>query len=306
MSNISFNSSSFVLFWFPGMEEKNLWISLPFCSMYIITILVGVSVLLIIWSDDRLHQPMFLLLSMLILADIVLSSGVLPKILLIFWFKLHEISFEECLVQMFFVHSFSIMGSSVLLAMAFDRFVAVCNPLRYSTILTNSMIAKTGMFVSLRGLILGFPYPFLVRRLPFCGSHVIEHCYCENMAVAKLSCAEPTINHLYGLVVIFLVVGVDVTCISVSYTMIIMAVLRLPSTEAKNKLGHTCATHMAVILVAYIPALFSFMTQRFGASLISSTQILLSTLYLIIPPMVNPMIYGIKMKEIRRKLLAWI
>ncbi|OCT93441.1 hypothetical protein XELAEV_18016510mg [Xenopus laevis] len=309
MSNLSRAnqiSSPFILIGIPGMEEMHVWISIPLCCMYIVTISANITVLLIIKADRRLHQPMYLLLSMLLVTELSQSNAAIPKMLLIFWFKLRDITFEECLVQMFFIHLFSIMGSSVLVTMAFDRYVAICLPLRYSTILTNSMIVKMGLFVILRGALLAFSFPILTRRLTFCGNHIIEQTYCEHMAVAKLSCGDIRINSVYGLIVTLLVAGLDIICLTVSYTMIIMTVLRLPNREARYKVGNTCSAHVGVILVGYIPALFSFMTQRFGASSVPSVQILISNLYLIIPPMLNPIIYGIKNKEIHKKVMNLI
>ncbi|XP_018098305.2 olfactory receptor 52N4-like [Xenopus laevis] len=305
MSNLSRAnqiSSPFILIGIPGMEEMHVWISIPLCCMYIVTISATIIVLLIIKAERRLHQPMYLLLSMLLVTDLVQSNAAIPKMLLLFWFKLREITFEECLVQMFFIHAFTIMGSSVLLTMVFDRYVAICHPLRYSSILTNSMIAKMGLFVIIRGTLLSFPYPFLVRRLPFCGNNIIQQTYCEQIAVAKLSCGDFRINFIYGLAVVFLVTGLDIPCTILSYTMIIMAVLRLPNRESRYKVGNTCAAHVGVILVTYIPALFSFISQRFGVFAAPSVQILISSLYLIIPPMLNPIIYGIKTKEIRKRV----
>ncbi|XP_071988985.1 olfactory receptor 52N4-like [Engystomops pustulosus] len=296
-------SSSFILIGVPGLEDFHGWISLPLASIYLVTLLANFCVLYIIKSEQSLHQPMYLFLSMLLFSDLVQSNAAVPKMLLIFWFNIRVISFEGCLVQMFFVHCFSIMGSSVLLAMALDRYVAVCNPLRYSTILTTRVISKIGMLVAMRGVLLIFPHPFLVKRLPFCQSHIIEHTYCEHIAVAKLSCADIRINVIYGLIVALLVVGVDSVFISVSYSLVVKAVLRLPSREARHKVGNTCVTHVSVILVAYIPALFSFVSQRFGEHTSSSTQIILSNLYLILPPLLNPIIYGIKTKEIKKQVL---
>ncbi|OCT93440.1 hypothetical protein XELAEV_18016509mg [Xenopus laevis] len=305
MSNLSRAnqiSSPFILIGIPGMEEMHVWISIPLCCMYIVTISANITVLLIIKADRRLHQPMYLLLSMLLVTDLVQSNAAIPKMLLIFWFKLREITFGECLVQMFFIHSLSLMSTSVLVTMAFDRYVAICHPLRYSTILTNSMIAKLGLFVIIRGTLMIFPLPMLVLRLQFCGNRVIEHTYCEHIAVAKLSCGDIRVNFLYGLIIPLLVAGLDTTCLTVSYIMIIRTVLRLPNREARYKVGNTCAAHVGVILVFYIPVLFSFMSQRFGASSTPSVQILISNIYLIIPQMLNPIIYGIKTKEIRKKV----
>ncbi|XP_073468434.1 olfactory receptor 52E2-like [Aquarana catesbeiana] len=297
------SSSYFILIGIPGLEDVQVWISLPVFSMYLITLLANFSVLLTIKAEESLHQPMYLFLSMLLLTDLVQSNATLPKMLLIFWFNLQEISSEGCLVQMFFIHSFSIMGSSILLAMAFDRYVAICQPLRYSTILTNPLITKIGVTVVIRGTLLIFPLPFLIRRLPFCRSHMIEHTYCEHMSVAKLACADIRINIVYGLAVIMFVDIVDIMGITVSYLKIVIAVFNLPSREARHKVGSTCVSHICVILLAYIPALFSFLTQRFGGNIASSTQMIISSLYLIVPPMLNPIIYGIKTKEIQRNIL---
>ncbi|CAI9609245.1 unnamed protein product [Staurois parvus] len=196
--------------------------------MYLITLLANISVLLTIKREESLHQPMYLFLSMLLLTDLVQSNATLPKMLLIFWFNLNEISCEGCLVQMFFIHSFSIMGSSILLGMAFDRYVAICQPLRYSTILTNPLITKIGVIVVVRGTLLIFPLPFLIWRLPFCKSHVIEHAYCEHMAVAKLACADVRVNVVYGLAVALFVDVVDIMGITVSYIKIVIAVFKPP------------------------------------------------------------------------------
>ncbi|XP_068121822.1 olfactory receptor 52N1-like [Hyperolius riggenbachi] len=305
MTHIGTNlsTSHFFLVGIPGLEDVQVWISFPLCLIYIIALLAISCVLLTIKTEESLHQPMYLFLSMLLFVDLIKSSSTIPKMIMIFLFNLREISFEGCLAQMFFIHSFSVMGSSVLLVMAFDRYVAVCQPLRYSTILTNTLIIKIGIMVAIRGILLIFPHPFLVRRLPFCRSHVIEHTYCEHIAVAKLSCASIKINIMYGLIVALLVVGVDIICISVSYSLIVTAVLKLPSREARHKAWSTCVTHVCVILLAYIPALFSFIYQRFGGHKTTSTQIILSNLYLIFPPMLNPIIYGIKTKEIQRNIL---
>ncbi|KAM8975724.1 olfactory receptor 52N5-like [Pelodytes ibericus] len=300
LSNAS--ADSFILLGIPGFEDVQIWFSLPVCFIYIIIIMANVSVLLIIKSESSLHQPMYFLLSLLLFTDLVQANAALPKMLLIFWFHQREISLEGCLIQMFFIHSFSIMGSTVLLAMAFDRYVAICHPLRYSTIVTNGVATRLGLAVVMRGTLFILPYPFLLKRLPFCESHVIQQTYCEHIAVAKLSCADIRINIVYGLVVALLVVGLDAICIALSYTMIIMAVLRLPSSEAKHKVGSTCAAHVSVILVAYIPAMFSFVSQRFGAHTTHSTQIMVSNLYLLLPPMLNPIIYGIKTKQIRKNV----
>ncbi|XP_063806648.1 olfactory receptor 52E2-like [Pseudophryne corroboree] len=302
MSSSNISDSTFILVGIPGLERLHGWIALPIFSIYVITVLANVSVLLIIKTEKSLHQPMYLFLSLVLLTDLVSCNAVLPKMVLIFWFNQREISFEGCLVQMYFVHSFTVMGSAVLVAMAYDRYVAICHPLRYCTILTSPLITKFGFLGAMRGTLLLLPLPFLVKRLPFCGNHIIEQTYCEHMAVAKLSCADIRINVVYGLLVALLVMGVDTASIAVSYFIIVRTVLRLPTQEARRKVWSTCISHFCVILVAYVPALFSFVSQRFGEHTASSTQILLSNLYLVFTPMLNPIIYGIRTKQLYKCL----
>ncbi|XP_006036782.1 putative olfactory receptor 52P1 [Alligator sinensis] len=300
----AFNSShvspsSFSLLGIPGLEAAYYWISIPLSSMYIVTVLGNCTILITIKMEQSLHKPMYLFLCMLAVIDLVLSTSTAPKMLCIFWFRAGRITFNACLVQMFFIHVFSIMESTVLLGMAFDRYVAICNPLRYESILTNTVMAKIGVAVILRGTVFIAPIALLVSRLPYCRTNVIIHTYCEHMAVVKLACADILINIVYGLVVALLVVGVDLLFITLSYCMIARAVLALPSKDARYKAFSTCAAHVGVILVSYTPALFSILTHRFGHNVAPHVHILLANFYLLFPPMLNPIVYGVKTREIR-------
>ncbi|XP_029442139.1 putative olfactory receptor 52P1 [Rhinatrema bivittatum] len=301
--NNSINPSTFILIGIPGLEEIHIWISIPLCSMYILTLVGNCTILFIITTEQSFHKPMYLFLSMLSIIDLIASTSTMPKILCLFWFNSREINFDACLVQMFFIHSFSIMESTVLLAMAFDRYIAICNPLRYTSILTNPRIAKIGMIAIIRGSVLMTPCPFLIKRLSYCGTNVISHTYCEHMAIVKIACTDTTINRAYGLFVALVVIGLDVLFITLSYFMIVRTVLSLSSKEARVKAFGTCGSHICVILISYVPALFSFFTHRFGQNVAPQVHIILANIYLFIPPMVNPIVYGVKTKEIRHRVL---
>uniref|UniRef100_A0A8C8SBY4 Olfactory receptor n=1 Tax=Pelusios castaneus TaxID=367368 RepID=A0A8C8SBY4_9SAUR len=292
--------SLFFLTCIPELEAMHYWISIPFSSMFAVALLGNCTLLYLIKTEPSLHKPMFYFLAMLAVINLVLSTTTMPKLLSIFWFNSREISFTTCLVQMFFLHSFSIMESAVLVAMAFDRYVAICNPLRYVTILTNSMIAKIGLAAVTRAVLITVPVLFLLRRLPFCQSHIISHCYCEQMAVVKLTCAN-TIN-IYGIFVTLLVVGLDLSLITLSYIKILKTVLSLASKEGQLKAFSTCVSHLCAIFMVYTPGILTSVIHRFGHQVAPHIHILMATFYFIFPPMMNPIVYGVKTKEIRKRV----
>ena len=287
----------------PGLEWAHVWIAIPFCAMYLVALAGNATLILVIVTDSALHAPMYLFLCLLSLTDLALSSTTVPKMLAILWFQAGEISFDGCLAQMFCVHSIYALESSVLLAMAFDRYVAICNPLRYTTILNHTVIGRIGLVGIFRSIAVVSPFIFLLRRLPYCQHHVMAHTYCEHMGIARLACASITVNIVYGLTVALLAMGLDSILISVSYGFILQAVFHLPSRDAQYKALSTCGSHLGVILVFYIPAFFSFLTHRFGQHRVPRhVHIFLANLYVLVPPVLNPIIYGARTKEIRSRL----
>ncbi|XP_036602613.1 olfactory receptor 52N4-like [Trichosurus vulpecula] len=291
---------SFILNGVPGLEDKHIWISLPFCSMYIVAMVGNSGLLYLIRYEETLHRPMYFFLAMLSFTDVVMCTSTLPNTLGIFWFNLKEIDFNACLTQMFFIHTFTGMESGVLMLMALDRYVAICYPLRYATILTNPVIANAGFITFMRGVILITPFTFLTKRLPFCRGNVIPHTYCDHMSVAKISCGNVKINVVYGLMVALLIGGFDILCITVSYTMILRAVVKLSSADARQKAFGTCTSHICAIVFSYTPAFFSFFAHRFGGHKVPhSLHIIMANIYLLLPPTMNPIVYGVKTKQIR-------
>uniref|UniRef100_A0A8C8SSM5 Olfactory receptor n=1 Tax=Pelusios castaneus TaxID=367368 RepID=A0A8C8SSM5_9SAUR len=292
----------FLLVGVPGLETVQHWIAVPLCSMYILAVLGNCLVLFVIRTEPSLHEPMYLFLAVLAITDLVLATSTVPQMLSVFWQGPRKIDFNACLTQMFFIHAFSSMESGILVAMAIDRYVAICNPLRHTDILNIAMVAKLSLMVFLRGIVLITPFSLLLIRLPFCQTYIIPHSYCEHMAVVKLACADTVVNMAYGLAVAILVAGLDSMTIALSYVMILRAVFGLPSGQARVKALSTCASHVCVILVFYIPGLFSFLAHRFGRSVPNHVHILLANLYLLLPPTLNPVVYGVKTKQIRTRM----
>ncbi|XP_074834035.1 olfactory receptor 52E4-like isoform X1 [Carettochelys insculpta] len=299
----STNPSTFILLGIPGLEMAHVWISIPFCTMYIIAILGNFTILFIVKTEPSLHEPMYYFLCMLAVTDLILCTSILPKTLSIFWFNSREIDFNACLTQLYFLHCFLVTESGIFVAMAFDRYVAICDPLRHSTILTNSVVSKTGLAMVVRGGILVLPYLLLARIWPYCRTNIIPNTHCEHMAVVKLACADIRISRYYGLFVVFCVIGVDVFFITVSYTQILRVIFSLPTKNARLKTFGTCGSHLCVILAFYVSALFSSLTYRFGDNVAQHFHVLMSNVYLLMPPTLNPIIYGARTKEIRRRLL---
>ncbi|XP_044863647.1 olfactory receptor 52E4-like [Mauremys mutica] len=297
------NPSTFILMGIPGLEAAHVWISIPFCTMYIIAILGNFTILFIVKIEPSLHGPMYYFLCMLAVSDLVLSTSILPKTLSIFWFNSREIDFSACLTQMYFIHCFLAMESGIFVAMALDRYVAICDPLRYSAILTNPMVAKISLAVVLRGCMLLLPGPFLARFLPYCRTNIIPHTHCEQMAVVKLACADIHVTSYYGLSVLFFVTGLDVLFITVSYSQILRAIFSLPMKDTRLKTFATCSSHLCAILAFYIPVLFSFLTQRFGQNVALYFHVLMANMYILVPPTLNPIIYGVRTRQIRDRLL---
>ncbi|KAM7179337.1 olfactory receptor 52K1-like [Macrochelys suwanniensis] len=300
------NPSTFILLGIPGLEMVHVWISIPFCVMYAIAILGNFTILFIVKMETSLHGPMYYFLCMLAVTDLVLSTSILPKMLSIFWFNSREIDFSACLTQMYFVHCFTVMESGIFVAMALDRYVAICHPLRYSTILTSPIVAKIGLTVVLRGGIVVLPFPFLVRRWTYCRTNIIPHTHCEHMPVVKLACSDVRISSYYGLFVLFCVMVLDVIFITISYIQILRAIFRLPTMDARLKTFGTCISHLCAILAFYTPGLFSSLTYRFAENIALRFFVLISIVYILVPPMLNPIIYGVRTKEIRGRLLQLV
>ena len=257
----TFHPITFFLIGIPGLEEVHGWISMPFCSVYLVALLGNVTILLVIKMDQTLREPMFYFLAILSTIDLALSTTSVPCMLGIFWFNAHEINFGACVAQMFLIHAFTGIEAGVLVAMAFDCYVAICAPLHSTAILTSWVLMSITLYIIIFAVLLTLPMIYLIYRLPFCQAHVIiPHSYCEHMGIAKLSCGNIHVNGIYGLFVVsvFLLNPVP---IGISYVYILRAVFRLPSQDARLKALSTCASRIAVLCVFYIPSLFSFLSH---------------------------------------------
>ncbi|NXW07891.1 O52I1 protein, partial [Fregetta grallaria] len=291
------SSSPFILVGVPSLEAFSTCLGILFCSGYIIALVGNGVVLLVVGLDNSLRDPMHCFLGMLAVIDVVMVTSIIPKMLSVFWLNSTEIGYVACFVQMFLVHSATAEESGVLLAMAVDRYVAICHPLRYQAILNRQTIAQIGLAIVVRALLFMVPLTGMVTNLPYCRSRVVPHSYCEHMAVAKLACADPSPSGLYSVAGSCLIVGMDVAFIAVSYGMILKTVL---GNKSCWKALSTCGCHICVMLLYYIPGIVSIFAQQFSSGISVHAQVLLADLYLILPTMLNPIIYSMRTKQIRQ------
>ncbi|XP_027716810.1 olfactory receptor 51I2-like [Vombatus ursinus] len=293
----------FLLTGIPGLEGTQKWLAGPLCMMYTMALGGNTMILLAVWGESRLHAPMYYFLSMLSFSDVVMSLATLPTVFRTFCLNSRAILFDACLAQMFLIHSFSLMESGILLAMSFDRYVAICNPLRYASVLTNQVIAGIGLAVIARSFTTLFPLPFLIKRLPICRSNVLSHSYCLHPDMMKLACADISVNIIYGMFVLTSTFGLDFLFIILSYVLILHSVLAIASHEGRLKALNTCVSHICAVLIFYIPLIGVSTVHRFCKHAPWYVHVLMSNMYLFVPPVLNPIIYSAKTKEIRRSIV---
>ncbi|XP_005323170.2 olfactory receptor 51F2 [Ictidomys tridecemlineatus] len=303
-----FNSTNappliFFLTGIPGLRAGQVWISIPFCLLYVIALSGNSMILLVVLREQSLHEPMYYFLSMLSATDLSLSLCTLSTTLGVLWFEAREINLNACIAQMFFLHGFTFMESGVLLAMAFDRFVAICDPLRYTTILTNARIAQIGVIMLIRNVAVMLPVVLFVKRLTFCSSLVLSHSYCYHVDLIQLSCTDNRINSILGLFALFSTTGFDCPCILLSYILIIRSVLSIASSEERRKAFNTCVSHISAVAIFYIPLISLSLIHRYGHSAPPFVHTIMANVFLLIPPVLNPIIYSVKTKQIRKAII---
>ncbi|XP_044868777.1 olfactory receptor 51G2-like [Mauremys mutica] len=303
VNETKFNSAVFLLTGIPGQEDVHLWISVPFCLVYVISIVGNSVILFIIKTDPSLHEPMYIFLSMLGVTDLGLLIATMPTILGIFLFNSREISSDDCFAQLFFIQSFQCIESSVLLLMAFDRFIAIRDPLRYSSILTLPRIAKMGLVCVLRGVAVMLPLPLLLKRFRYCRVNVLSHSYCMDQEVMMMACSDIRVYSIYGLFITVITVVLDSLLIFLSYVMILKTVLSIASHTEFIRALNTCVSHLCAVLLFYTPEFSLTLIHRYWNGSFPLLQIVLGYVSLLVPPLMNPIVYSVKSKHLRSRII---
>ena len=299
MGNYTYNSFTLQLEGLNVSNESVYPVFLFFFFSYLFIMITNVGIVVLIFNDKNLHQPMYLLFSNLPFNDIIGNSIMVPRLLVDILLPPSErlISYYECVVQAFASHMFGTTSHTVLMIMAFDRYVAICDPLRYAAIMTNKMVIKLtvsawGVAFVLVGILLG-----LTIRLNRCRTMIMNP-YCDNASLFKLSCDSVFINNVYGLTFTVVLFTSSIGTMVLTYTKITVVCLTSKNKSLNSKALKTCSTHLVVYLIMVFNGLSIITLHRFPQY--SDYRKLCTILFHIIPGSLNPIIYGIQSKEIKK------
>ncbi|XP_042287537.1 olfactory receptor 146-like [Thunnus maccoyii] len=301
MENYTYNSPILQLEGLNVSKDSTYPVLLFLFFSYLFIIVANAGIAFIVFVDKTLHQPMYLLFWNLSINDILGNSVVVPRLLTDILQPPSEriISYYECVVQAFIIHMFNTSSHTLLMIMAFDRYVAICNPLRYAAIMTNKMLIKLtvsawGVAFVLVGILLG-----LTIRLNRCRT-LMRSIYCNNAALFKLSCESVFINNVYGLTFTVVLFTGSIGSMVLTYTKITVVCLTSKNKSLNSKALKTCGTHLVVYLIMLLSGMIVIILHRFPQ--LSDSKKIAAVLYHIIPGSLNPIIYGMQSKEIRRFL----
>ncbi|XP_069396010.1 olfactory receptor 8G17-like [Paralichthys olivaceus] len=301
MENYTYNSFILQLEGLNVSNESIYPVFLFFLFSYLFILVANVGIAVLVFTDKNLHQPMYLLFCNLPFNDILGNSIMVPRLLIDILRSPseHLISYYECVVQAFTTHMFGTTSHTVLMIMTFDRYVAICHPLRYAAIMTNKMVIKLtvsawGVAFVLVGILLG-----LTIRLNRCRTKIMNP-YCDNASLFKLSCESVFVNNVYGLTFTVVLLSASIGSIVLTYTKITIVCLTSKNKSLNSKALKTCSTHLMVYLIMMFSGMIVIALHRFPQY--SDYRKLSSILFHIIPCSLNPVIYGVQSKEIRKFL----
>ncbi|XP_008706249.2 olfactory receptor 13C4 [Ursus americanus] len=302
----------FILLGLSGYPKLEIILFSLILVMYLV-ILIGNGILIIASIfDSRLHTPMYFFLGNLSFLDICYTSSSVPSTLVSLISKKRNISFSGCAVQMFFGFAMGSTECFLLGMMAFDRYVAICNPLRYPVIMSKVVYVPMASVSWLSGGINSIVQTSLAMRLPFCGNNVINHFLCEILAVLKLACADISLNIVTLAVSNMAFLVLPLLVIFFSYMFILYTILRMNSATGRRKAFSTCSAHLTVVIIFYGTIFFMYAkpkTQdRLGNDNLQATEGLISMFYGVVTPMLNPIIYSLRNKDVKaavKYVLNW-
>ncbi|XP_030046343.1 olfactory receptor 1052-like [Microcaecilia unicolor] len=297
--------SEFILLELTDDPELQILLFMVFLVVYFITLLGNIGMIVLIRMDPHLHKPIYLLLSTLSFTDLCYSSVIIPQMLLNFIVEEKTISYAECITQLYFYSALASTECLLLAVMAYDRYVALCNPLLYTVIMTRGLCIKLTAAAYVSGFLHSVIETGCLFRLSFCGSNVINHFACDFPPLFMLSCTDTSINELVLFIFAGSVTMSAVIVIIFSYSYIITTVLKIRSAEGRRKAFSTCTSHFICVTLFYGTILIMYL--RPSSSYSQETDKILSFFYAVVIPMLNPLIYSLRNQEVKeavRKIIC--
>ncbi|XP_078401123.1 olfactory receptor 52E2-like [Cetorhinus maximus] len=302
MNGSGLSHTEFILQGVPNGDGYKLLIFLSFLLLYVIILAANLTIMLLIKTETNLHGPMYYLLCILAGIDIVLSNVTIPKILAMYSFQSKVISLEACVTQMFFVYCIALSESTLLVAMAYDRYVAICQPFNYHKLKLHYILLAVALIISLRATCF-VAVAALLTQATYCGSNFIQNCYCNYGSLSKLACRGVTVSDAITYPLSFLITLPDSALIIVSYFKIFKVAFYTGQGEARSKALNTCTSHCCVLILFYTSALFEFTMYLVPSIFSSEFHFVVAITFAIFQPIFNPIIYGMRTKEIRTSFL---
>ncbi|KAF1393440.1 hypothetical protein PFLUV_G00015720 [Perca fluviatilis] len=300
MENVS-SHKHFILDGFSELGALRPVLFIPYSIMFVVSLSANSLLLYVVISQRSLHSPMYILIAAMACVDLSLPLFFVPHMLLSFLFDWSGISLIGCLVQMHLIHLLGAFQSTLLVWMALDRYFAICTPLYYHERMALTRFLKFIIPLVIRNVFMVSLLVSLAGKLSFCFRNVMNHCFCEHMALVELACGSIAINNLLGLLAVFLIPVADFIVITASYIIIFSSVLS--SGKSGIKALHTCVTHIVVMSVSLTIILTAFLSYRIRNGLPEAIRVFFSTMYLFFPSCFNPIIYGIRTAEIRQQIM---
>ncbi|XP_037364093.1 olfactory receptor 2T27-like, partial [Talpa occidentalis] len=279
----------------PRFRHPNILISIIFL-IYIVAFAGNSVLILLIWLDTRLHTPMYFLLSQLSLIDLAYISSTVPKMVINYFTGRKNISFFACATQVFFFLTLGLAECILLTLMAYDRYVAVCNPLRYTVLMSPRVCLQMAAAAWIGGALTALVHTIYLMHFPICGSREINHYFCEVPAILRLSCVDTSVYEMVKFVTTIVFLLVPFILILSSYTLIFLTVLRMNSRKGRNKALATCSSHLTVVSLYFGQAMFIYMTPN--SSHTPEQEQIVAVFGTVVTPMLNPIIYSLRNKEV--------
>ncbi|XP_051782673.1 olfactory receptor 1052-like [Erpetoichthys calabaricus] len=301
MSNTSVLVSEFVLHC-AIEKDKMTFTIVALAFIYLVTLFGNLMVIIVVIVNPHLHNPMFFYIGTLAVIDMVNSTNVIPRMLAVLLFNATSVPYGPCLLQFSMVYYLSLAEGFLLSVMACDRYLAVVYPLRYPSIATNKMVWLSILLMNIYAIAILTPYLVFATELSFCHTNVLPYCFCDFVTMIHISCTEDP-RHLTLLSSTTIVTGFGGLAVCIlSYSRIIVAALRISSADGKRKAFSTMFTHLLVVFLFYMPLIISYMLPGFGVQLSAEAYNVLVIIAIMVPPMMNPIIYSFRNKEIKSSI----